>query len=47
MIYEPIDIILHYLILFILILELVIWNLNGKKGHMDFWETCGIVHHHV
>ena len=27
----------HYLILFIVLLGLVIWNLNFKKGHTEFW----------
>ena len=33
---EAIDIIWHYLILFTLLLELVIFNLNVKKGHTEF-----------
>ena len=36
---ETIDIIWHYLILFTLVLELVILNLNVKKGHMEFWAN--------
>ena len=42
---EPIDIIWHYLILFTLLLELVILNLDVKKGHMKFWGTFGAVLH--
>ena len=39
MIYQPIDIIWHYLILFILLLEVVNLNLNVKKDHMEFWGS--------
>ena len=34
---EPIDILWQYLILVTLLFELVIWNLNFKKGHTEFW----------
>ena len=44
---EPIDIIWHYLILFTLLLELVILNLNVKKGQWNFGEIFGAVLHRV
>ena len=47
MTYEPIDIIWHYLILFTLLLELVILNLDVKKGHTECWQTYGAVLHYT
>ena len=44
---EAIDIIWLYLILFLLLLELVILNLNVKKGHMEFGGNFGAVLHCV
>ena len=34
-------------ILFILLLELVIWNLNIKEGHAQFWGTFSASLHYI
>ena len=35
------------LVFFTSLLELVIWNLNFKKGHMEYWGNISAVLNHI